>query len=391
MTIADNLTALANQKLSYQDSVEACKVSLINKDVVVPVDAKLADISGLIDEIQQGGGDPSIPVGTGQHLVTFYDFDGKVLKRQRVNTGEDATAPETPIHQYLTFAEWNNPFTNVQSDIDTGAIYNTTDGKTYLFITLTPVTGLAPTLYFSKSSTSLMTIDWGDGTTSTSTTAGNQNIQHTYATAGDYIITVDNSQGGTWSVGQGNSYPSSTMDYKCITKVLMGNFSYLSGGNIWVDQPISIISLRSGLTFTSYSFTDIKFAKHINIPSTAGNPSYNFYNSIGLVKIIRLNNDTTVGDAVYYNCRNLLKYTAENTVTTIAGTTNWVGCINIRTFIFKSTTPPTLANINAFAGINPICKIYVPDASVEAYKTATNWITYANYIYPLSQKPQSNE
>ena len=51
MTIADNLTALANQKLGYQDSVEACKTSLINKDVVVPVGAKLADISGLIDQI----------------------------------------------------------------------------------------------------------------------------------------------------------------------------------------------------------------------------------------------------------------------------------------------------------------------------------------------------
>jgi hypothetical protein len=54
MTIADNLTALANQKIGYQDSVEACKVSLANKDVVVPAGAKLADISGLIDEIQQG-------------------------------------------------------------------------------------------------------------------------------------------------------------------------------------------------------------------------------------------------------------------------------------------------------------------------------------------------
>ena len=51
------------------------------------------------------------------------------------------------------------------------------------------------------------------------------------------------------------------------------------------------------------------------------------------------------------------------------------------------TTPPTLANINAFNGINSICKIYVLDEAVSAYKAATNWSTYANYIYPMSTLP----
>jgi hypothetical protein len=27
----------------------------------------------------------------------------------------------------------------------------------------------------------------------------------------------------------------------------------------------------------------------------------------------------------------------------------------------------------------------VPDASVSTYKAATNWSTYANYIYPISE------
>lgn len=54
------------------------------------------------------------------------------------------------------------------------------------------------------------------------------------------------------------------------------------------------------------------------------------------------------------------------------------------TYIFHSITPPTMANINAFNNINSEAKIYVPDESVNAYKTATNWSTYASYIYPLS-------
>ena len=54
---------------------------------------------------------------------------------------------------------------------------------------------------------------------------------------------------------------------------------------------------------------------------------------------------------------------------------------------FKRTTPPTLANANAFnnMGDGGGNKIYVPysaDHSIlEAYQTATNWSTYASYIY----------
>lgn len=53
-------------------------------------------------------------------------------------------------------------------------------------------------------------------------------------------------------------------------------------------------------------------------------------------------------------------------------------------YIFEATTPPTMANNNIFSGINSATKIYVPDESVNAYKTASNWSTYASYIYPIS-------
>lgn len=52
-------------------------------------------------------------------------------------------------------------------------------------------------------------------------------------------------------------------------------------------------------------------------------------------------------------------------------------------FIFNSTTPPTMANTNAFS-LHTNSKIYVPDASVNAYKTASNWSNFASYIYPIS-------
>lgn len=48
---------------------------------------------------------------------------------------------------------------------------------------------------------------------------------------------------------------------------------------------------------------------------------------------------------------------------------------------FYGTTPPTMANVNVFNSIPSGCKIYVPSSAVNTYKTASNWSTYASYIY----------
>ena len=49
---------------------------------------------------------------------------------------------------------------------------------------------------------------------------------------------------------------------------------------------------------------------------------------------------------------------------------------------FLATTPPTLANTNAFNNMTDFGgkKIYVPAASLSAYQAATNWSTYATYM-----------
>ena len=46
----------------------------------------------------------------------------------------------------------------------------------------------------------------------------------------------------------------------------------------------------------------------------------------------------------------------------------------------KATTPPTLANTNAFAGIRSQAKIYVPAASLSTYQGASNWSNYSTYM-----------
>ena len=72
-----------------------------------------------------------------------------------------------------------------------------------------------------------------------------------------------------------------------------------------------------------------------------------------------------------------------STVTTI-GQNAFVNCTGLTRISIAAATPPTLG-ANAFANCSALTGIYVPDDSVEAYKTATNWSAYANKILPLSQ------
>ena len=60
----------------------------------------------------------------------------------------------------------------------------------------------------------------------------------------------------------------------------------------------------------------------------------------------------------------------------------WKLSTNQMVFICRAATPPTLESNN---NMNFCSAIYVPDASVDAYKTATNWATYASKIKPLSE------
>lgn len=56
---------------------------------------------------------------------------------------------------------------------------------------------------------------------------------------------------------------------------------------------------------------------------------------------------------------------------------------NLATLIVRATTPPSLVGANFYQC--PLSVIYVSDASLEAYRTATNWNSYADRIHPLSE------
>ena len=344
---------------------------------------------------------------TGDYKVTFIDPFG-VISEQWVNDGEDAVVPTPKVYDNLTFTEWNQDTTNITSDKIIGATYSTTDGKTYVKIRLTTVSGLSPTLYLNKSDGSTLTVDWGDGTTSTFTNSGNFNTgAHNYSAVGDYVITMWISSGsGTYMIGDAtNSFCNLLNSIKELyigTKVNKINDNSLTNnksiraliipttltliGNAIMDYcfsfdflvyPNGILNFNASRRRDNYSLSIVSTG--VNYQSVA---QYEFYNNYSLGNFQFSKECKTIGDRAFTNCYRLKKVILFDKVTSI-GWQAFYNCYGVEMYKIYATTPPTLGT-DVFYAINSICKIYVPDASLTAYKTATNWVTYADYIYPLS-------
>ena len=57
------------------------------------------------------------------YTVTFKDYDGTVLSTQTIEEGHDAVAPADPTRNGYTFKGWSKSFTNVSSNLEVIALY----------------------------------------------------------------------------------------------------------------------------------------------------------------------------------------------------------------------------------------------------------------------------
>ena len=261
------------------------------------------------------------------YTVKVIDYDGTVLMEKKGNTGDVIELPEAPTHDRLVFQKWSASRTVTDNKVTIG------NDDVMVGATYTTASGQSEfDITVTKATGLTVTFiaigvkDWGDGTSDSQTS-------HTYTAYGDYMI--------KWA---GSIVPSN----------LFGSSQ-------------------------SYFLTFARLAGVTSIGSSA------FSGCRSLTSITIPEGVTSISNNAFYNCYSLTSITIPDGVTSISNNA-FNGCCSLTKYNFsQATAVPALSNVNAFSGINKICKIVVPDNLYDQWIAATNWSTHADYIYKASE------
>lgn len=89
---------------------------------------------------------------------------------------------------------------------------------------------------------------------------------------------------------------------------------------------------------------------------------------------------TSIDSSAFSSCSSLTSCTIGSGITSI-GKAAFDGCNSLTSITVEATTPPALPSIALRQTNN--CIIYVPSGSVDAYKAASGWSSYASRIQAI--------
>ena len=171
--------------------------------------------------------------------------------------------------------------------------------------------------------------------------------------------------------------------YSGLTSVTIPNsVTNIAGDAFKYCSSLTSIDIPSGVTsIGADAFEGCSGLTSIDIPSGVTSISdRTFYGCNSLTSCTIPNSVTTIGSGAFQDCKSLTSIVIPSGVTSI-GYQAFVQCVNLTSITCLATTPPTL-NYRVFNTGNN-CPIYVPSASVNAYKTATVWSGYASRIQAI--------
>ena len=182
---------------------------------------------------------------------------------------------------------------------------------------------------------------------------------------------------GVTSIGQ-QAFSGCT----ALTSVTIGNGVTSIGENAFngctgltsIEIPNSVTSIGDG------AFDDCTGLTSVTIPNSVTSIGKDaFYGCTGLTSITIPNSVTSIGEEAFCGCTGLTSITIPNSVTSI-GEWAFYGCTGLTSMTVEATNPPLCVNKYGLGLNMPDYNIplYVPEASVDAYKAADEWKKFTN-------------
>lgn len=170
-------------------------------------------------------------------------------------------------------------------------------------------------------------------------------------------------------------------------------------------ENLTSVNLPNVITIESSGFINCRLLKNVTLPKVTSIGD-NGFNNTGL-ESISLPSCTTLGSGSFYATQQLVlailplvtsisgfcfNYSSVQKIDTSSLTSiknfAFYNTKQLDTLILRNSSVCALENVNAFQDTKIAAGtgyIYVPDNLVDSYKTATNWVTFANQIKPISE------
>ena len=142
------------------------------------------------------------------------------------------------------------------------------------------------------------------------------------------------------------------------------------------------ITIPNSVTYISTSaFEHCSSLTSVTIPNSVTSiGTFAFHGCTKLPEVTIPDSVTSINEKAFQNCYSLTNVTIGSGVRSINNRA-FYWCTGLTSVTVEAATPPTLGS-EVFTNTRN-CPIYVPAASVNAYKIATNWSSYANRIQPI--------
>lgn len=146
---------------------------------------------------------------------------------------------------------------------------------------------------------------------------------------------------------------------------------------------LTSVTIEEGVdTIGASAFRGCSNIEDFTFPSTLETISDNaFYGCSSVGELIFLNGLKTIGASACRDCSKVTTIDLPSSVESV-GNSCFQSCSKLASLIVRATTPPTCGTSILYGALNS-GKIYVPSASVDAYKAASGWSSYANRILAI--------
>ena len=152
--------------------------------------------------------------------------------------------------------------------------------------------------------------------------------------------------------------------------------------SIEIPSTVSDIMCYAFAACGLYSITIPSTVSYVGLDSTFLEQGRVFRNCESLETVVFGNTVVIFGDYCFEGCTALRAVVLPATNGRYYGL--FKGCTRLSSIRITATTPPDRVDSDTFNGVPTSCAIYVPAASVNAYKSASIWSARASHIYPLT-------